>query len=101
METVQWKVDGMSCTNCALSIHKYLQSNGIEAPKVSFMDGEVQFEMPEAIAKEKLIQSNLKEASEIKEDLQELEKIAFGTSRWAKIVDVSKIPNKNINIIPP
>jgi len=55
METVQWKVDGMSCTNCALSIHKYLQSNGIEAPKVSFMDGEVQFEMPEAIAKEKLI----------------------------------------------
>ena len=55
METVQWKVDGMSCTNCALSIHKYLQSNGVEAPKVSFMDGEVQFEMPEAIAKEKLI----------------------------------------------
>jgi len=55
MEKVQWKVDGMSCTNCALSIHKYLQSNGIVEPKVSFMEGEVQFEMPEITNKEKLI----------------------------------------------
>jgi len=55
MESVQWKVDGMSCTNCALSIHKYLQASGIEAPKVSFMDGEVQFDMPQAIKKETLI----------------------------------------------
>jgi len=56
MESVQWKVDGMSCTNCALSIHKYLQANGIEEPKVSFMDGEVRFDMPQAIKKETLIQ---------------------------------------------
>ena len=55
MEKVQWKVDGMSCTNCALSIHKYLQSNGIVEPKVSFMEGEVQFEMPTETNKEKLI----------------------------------------------
>ena len=55
MESVQWKVDGMSCTNCALSIHKYLQTSGIEAPKVSFMEGEVQFEMPSDIKKETLI----------------------------------------------
>ena len=55
MEKVQWKVDGMSCTNCALSIHKFLQSNGILEPKVSFMEGEVQFEMPEITNKEKLI----------------------------------------------
>jgi Cu+-exporting ATPase len=55
MESVQWKVDGMSCTNCALSIHKYLQTSGIEAPKVSFMEGEVQFEMPSEINKETLI----------------------------------------------
>jgi Cu+-exporting ATPase len=55
MEKVQWKVDGMSCTNCALSIHKYLQSNGIVEPKVSFMEGEVQFEMPPETNKEKLI----------------------------------------------
>ena len=55
MESVQWKVDGMSCTNCALSIHKYLQASGIEAPKVSFMEGEVQFEMPQELNKETLI----------------------------------------------
>ena len=55
MESVQWKVDGMSCTNCALSIHKYLQASGIEAPKVSFMDGEVHFDMPQEINKEILI----------------------------------------------
>ncbi len=46
MESVQWKVDGMSCTNCALSIHKYLESEGVKEPKVSFMEGEVQFELP-------------------------------------------------------
>ena len=56
MEKIAWKVDGMSCTNCALSIHKYLQSNGIMEPKVSFMEGEVQFEMPTTTSKEKLIQ---------------------------------------------
>jgi Cu+-exporting ATPase len=56
MESVQWKVDGMSCTNCALSIHKYLQASGIEEPKVSFMDGEVRFDMPSEIKKETLIQ---------------------------------------------
>jgi len=55
MESVQLKVDGMSCTNCALSIHKYLETSGIEAPKVSFMDGEVQFDMPQEINKETLI----------------------------------------------
>ena len=55
MEKIEWKVDGMSCTNCALSIHKYLQSNGIVEPKVSFMEGEVQFEMPNETNKEKLI----------------------------------------------
>jgi Cu+-exporting ATPase len=55
MENVQWKVDGMSCTNCALSIHKYLQKEGISEPKVSFMEGEIQFELPENINKEKLI----------------------------------------------
>jgi Cu+-exporting ATPase len=55
MENVQWKVDGMSCTNCALSIHKYLQKEGISEPKVSFMEGEIQFELPENISKENLI----------------------------------------------
>lgn len=45
MENIHWKVDGMSCTNCALSIHKYLESEGIKEPKVNFIDGAVDFEI--------------------------------------------------------
>lgn len=55
MENIQWKVDGMSCTNCALSIHKYLVNQGISDPKVNFMEGEVQFELLDASKKETLI----------------------------------------------
>jgi len=55
MEHVQLKVDGMSCTNCALSIHKYLEHQGVIEPKVSFMEGEVQFDMPASLKKETLV----------------------------------------------
>ena len=55
MEHVQLKVDGMSCTNCPLSIHKYLENKGVSEPKVSFMEGEVQFDLPSEINKETLI----------------------------------------------
>jgi Cu+-exporting ATPase len=55
MENIQWKVDGMSCTNCALSIHKYLSSKGIQEPKVNFMEGEVQFELEDPTQKPTLI----------------------------------------------
>ncbi len=55
MENIQWKVDGMSCTNCALSINKYLSSKGIKEPKVNFMEGEVQFELVDAAQKPALI----------------------------------------------
>jgi Cu+-exporting ATPase len=55
MESVALKVDGMSCTNCALSIHKYLEGEGIVAPKVNFIEGAVQFDLPESGNKEKLI----------------------------------------------
>ena len=55
MEHIQLKVDGMSCTNCALSIHKYLENQGVVEPKVSFMEGEVQFDLPSEVKKENLI----------------------------------------------
>jgi Cu+-exporting ATPase len=45
----------MSCTNCALSIHKYLENQGVREPKVSFMEGEVQFDLPSEVKKENLI----------------------------------------------
>jgi len=55
MEHIQLKVDGMSCTNCALSIHKYLENQGAIEPKVNFMEGEVQFDLPATLKKEMLV----------------------------------------------
>jgi copper chaperone CopZ len=45
METVQWKVDGMDCTNCALTIRRYLEKEGMKNVKVNFGTGDVAFEM--------------------------------------------------------
>jgi Cu+-exporting ATPase len=77
MENIQWKVDGMSCTNCALSIHKYLQKEGVESPKVSFMEGEIQFELPEQVSKEKLIKGINSLGYKVREQFEEAPK-----KRW-------------------
>ncbi len=45
MEKVNWKVDGMSCTNCALSIHKYLEQKGLTNVKVNFIGGDISFDI--------------------------------------------------------
>lgn len=47
METVQWKVDGMDCTNCALTIRRYLEKEGMKNVKVNFGTGDVVFDMHE------------------------------------------------------
>lgn len=47
MEKVNWKVSGMSCTNCALTIDKYLQGKGMQDVRVNFLGGEVSFQLPE------------------------------------------------------
>ncbi len=44
METVNWKVEGMTCSNCALSISKYLQQQGLKNVKVNPIDGDVSFD---------------------------------------------------------
>ena len=54
MEKVEWKVEGMTCTNCALSINKYLQKQGAGDVKVNFIGGDVSFELPESKLKENL-----------------------------------------------
>lgn len=47
MEKVQWKIDGMHCANCALSINKYLQNKGARNVTVNAIDGDVSFEVVE------------------------------------------------------
>ncbi|MFT3845385.1 MAG: cation-translocating P-type ATPase [Lacibacter sp.] len=47
METVNWKVEGMTCTNCALTVNKYLQKEGMQNVKVNPVTGEVMFDVVE------------------------------------------------------
>ena len=47
MEQVNWKVEGMTCANCALTIHKYLENQGMQQVKVNLIGGEVHFDTPE------------------------------------------------------
>jgi Cu+-exporting ATPase len=54
MEKVKWEVEGMTCTNCALTVHKYLEKEGAQNVKVNFMEGEVSFDMNGNATKEQL-----------------------------------------------
>ncbi len=54
MEKVEWKVEGMDCTNCALSITKYLQKEGMKDVKVNFIGGDINFEFNGSKSKEAL-----------------------------------------------
>ena len=55
MEKVDWKVEGMSCTNCALTINKYLQKQGLQNVSVNFIGGDVSFDATEDQSKDELI----------------------------------------------
>ncbi|HSU50878.1 MAG TPA: cation-translocating P-type ATPase [Segetibacter sp.] len=44
MEKVSWKVEGMTCSNCALSVDKVLQKQGMHGISVNPISGEVIFE---------------------------------------------------------
>ncbi|MFT3979638.1 MAG: cation-translocating P-type ATPase [Ferruginibacter sp.] len=43
MEKIDWNVEGMTCSNCALSVNKYLQKEGAEDIKVNPISGAVSF----------------------------------------------------------
>jgi Cu+-exporting ATPase len=42
---IEWNVQGMTCTNCALGIRQYLEKEGLQDVSVDFGAGEVQFEI--------------------------------------------------------
>ena len=44
MEKVSWKVEGMTCSNCALSVNKVLQKQGMQHIGVNPISGDVVFE---------------------------------------------------------
>ncbi len=43
MEKVDWKIEGMTCSNCALTVSKFLQKEGMQEVKVNPIDGAVSF----------------------------------------------------------
>ena len=55
VEAVEWKVDGMDCTNCALTISRYLKKEGLKNVKVNFIGGDVHFEKNTNITKETIV----------------------------------------------
>ena len=55
MEKVDWKVEGMTCSTCALSVTNYLKKQGLHSIKVSIASGEVSFESDDQIEAAKLI----------------------------------------------
>ena len=55
MENVQWKVEGMDCASCALTIHKYLEKQGMKDVKVNSVSGDVSFQMNGNAVTEKLV----------------------------------------------
>lgn len=57
METnkkIQWKVEGMDCATCALTINKYLNKEGAKDVKVNFATGDVSFENSSNLAVDKI-----------------------------------------------
>ena len=45
MEKVQWKVEGITCANCALAINKYLEKQGAREVRINAIDGDVSFQL--------------------------------------------------------
>jgi Cu+-exporting ATPase len=54
LEKVQWKVEGMTCSNCALTVNKYLQKEGAVNIAVNPIDGDVSFDWKEPGTEQKL-----------------------------------------------
>src|SRR5438093_12804836 len=55
MEKVDWKVEGMTCSNCALTISSFLRKEGMQEIKVNPIAGDVSFTIAsENVAADKL-----------------------------------------------
>lgn len=54
-ELTELKVEGMTCTNCAMSVRKSLEKQGLQQVDVNFASGEVRFENSKGLAPEIII----------------------------------------------
>jgi P-type Cu+ transporter len=86
MEKVEWKVEGMDCTNCALSITKYLQKEGMKEVKVNFIGGDVNFELNGTKSKEELSKGIADLGYKIIDDRLQTADNNITSSAWSSIV---------------
>ncbi len=54
MEKVDWIVEGMTCSNCALTVSQFLEKEGAEEVRVNPINGKVSFLKPENATSERL-----------------------------------------------
>ena len=47
---IELRVDGMDCNNCAQSIHRYLERQGLEDVMVNFQTREVRYRPDDSVA---------------------------------------------------
>jgi P-type Cu+ transporter len=59
METTAWKVEGMTCSNCALSVSNYLKKEGLAEIKVNPITGDVSF-IANEVNKEDILKAGIK-----------------------------------------
>jgi P-type Cu+ transporter len=55
METISWKVKGMHCTNCALTVSKYLQQKGMQDVNVNFATDDLSFVLPNGLVVDEVL----------------------------------------------
>ncbi len=55
MEKIAWKIEGMTCSNCALTVSRFLEKQGMEEIRVNPIDGDVSFTATEELPRTKLI----------------------------------------------
>lgn len=55
MEKIKWNIEGMTCSNCTLTLQKYLENEGMAEVKINLITGDVSFNTNGADKKEKLI----------------------------------------------
>jgi P-type Cu+ transporter len=55
LEKINWKVEGMTCSNCALTIGSFLKKEGLSEVKVNLISGDLSFQKDEKTQTEKLI----------------------------------------------
>jgi len=85
MEKVDWKVEGMTCTNCALTINRYLEKAGQKNVKVNFIGGDVSFEINGNKTKEELTKGMADLGYKVVDDGQQTTDNSNTSSRWSVV----------------